>query len=128
MQASKVTTRMPTLRSRTTNAARRERIQRFNVFQAASDRARGDARHTRHRGDAAISRGLGFRRSEKPPLPFVEMRQHRRIALLERIFIDHPQGLRRERGRGLRIAQELAGVGGCPGPSLLAWNATRLFS
>ena len=81
--------------SRTTNAARRERIQRFNVFQAASDRARGDARHTRHRGDAAISRGLGFRRSEKPPLPFVEMRQHRRVALLERILIDHPQELRR---------------------------------
>ena len=81
--------------SRTTNAASRERIQRFNVFQAASDRARGDARHTRHRGDAVISRGLGFRRSEKPPLPFVEMRQHRRVALLERIFIDHPQELRR---------------------------------
>jgi hypothetical protein len=81
--------------SRTTNAARRERIQRFNVFQAASDRARGDARHKRHRGDAAISRGLCFRRSEKPPLPFVEMRQHRRVALLERIFIDHPQELRR---------------------------------
>ena len=72
--------------SRTTNAAKRQQIRRFNVFQAASDRARGDARHTRHRGDAAISRSLGFRGSEKPPLPFVEMRQHRRVALLEKIF------------------------------------------
>ena len=36
--------------SRTTNAARRQQIRRFNVFQAASDRARGDTRHTRYRG------------------------------------------------------------------------------
>src|ERR1019366_8192232 len=50
--------------------------------------------HTRYRGDAAIPRGLGFRGGEKPPLPFVEMRQDRRFALLERIFIDHLQRLR----------------------------------
>ena len=63
----------------------------FGRVRSCSQRSR----HTRHRGDAAVSRGLGFRRSEKPPLPFVEMRQHRRVALLEKIFIDHPQELRR---------------------------------
>ena len=89
--------------SRTTNAARRQRIRRFNVLQAASDRARGDAPHTRYRGYAAIPRGLGFRGSEKPPLPFIEMRQDRRVALLERIFIDHPQNYDTPRRYGIPL-------------------------
>jgi hypothetical protein len=37
-----------------------------------------------------MPRRPGFRRSEKPPLPFIQLRQYRGIALLklsERIFI-----------------------------------------
>jgi hypothetical protein len=63
--------------------------------------ARGDARHTRHRGDAAIPRGLGFRGGEKPPLPFIEMRHDCRVAHLERIFIDHSQNYDAPRRNGI---------------------------
>src|SRR3954464_10521511 len=48
-----------------------------------------------------MPRGLGFRGSEKAPLSFVEMRQDRRVALLERIFIDHPQNYDAPRRQGI---------------------------
>jgi hypothetical protein len=80
--------------------------EHFGALQCLSGRvrsSRGDARHTRYRGYAAIPRGLGFRGSEKPPLPFIEMRQDRRVALLERIFIDHPQNYDAPRRHGIPL-------------------------
>ena len=54
------------------------------LLQAASDRARGDARHTRNRGDAAISRGLELPPQRKAAAArSSSMRQHRRVALLD---------------------------------------------
>ena len=46
----------------------------------------------------------GFRRSEKPSLPFIQLRQYRCIALpelLEKIFINHPQNYDAPRPRGI---------------------------
>src|SRR5208283_5643987 len=46
------------------------------------------------RGYAPTPRRSSFRRSEKPSLPFIQLRQYRCIAraeFLERIFINHPQ-------------------------------------
>src|SRR5208283_4798033 len=46
------------------------------------------------RGYAAMPRRPSFRRGKKPSLPFIQLRQYRRIALpqlLERIFVDHPK-------------------------------------
>jgi hypothetical protein len=57
-------------------------------------RVRGDAGDTRDRRYAAIAGRLGFRSGKTAPLPFVEMGQYRRIALLERIFIDYLATLR----------------------------------
>ena len=81
--------------SRTANAPPRQRLRRLEIFQAAPDRARGDARNTRHCRYTVMARSPGFRSGEQTPLTFIKMRQHRRLALLERIFIDHPATLRR---------------------------------
>src|SRR5208283_580150 len=70
------------------------RRRRVEFLQAASDRARGDARDAGDRGYAPTPRSPGFRRGEKPSLSFIQLRQYRCIALLElleRIFINHPQ-------------------------------------
>ncbi len=51
-----------------------------------------------------MARGPGFHRSENPPLPFIQLRQYRRIALLElleRTFIDHPQNYDARRRQGI---------------------------
>ena len=69
--------------SRTANATELQRRRRVEFLQAASDRARGDPRDPGNRGDAAMPRRPGFRRSEKPSLPFIQLRQYRCIALLE---------------------------------------------
>jgi hypothetical protein len=42
-----------------------------------------------------MARSLGFRSGEQTPPTFVEMRQHRRLAFPERIFVDHSAKLRR---------------------------------
>ena len=47
--------------------------------------------NTRHRRNPTMAGGFGFRGGEQTPLTFIEMRQHRRLALLERIFVNHPQ-------------------------------------
>ena len=86
--------RFPTA-SRTANTPQRQRLRCLKIFQSTPDRARGDARNTRHRRYTAMAGGPGFRGGEQTPLTFIEMRQHRRIALLERIFVDHPATLRR---------------------------------
>src|SRR5208337_1857027 len=70
------------------------RRRRVEFLQAASDRTRGDARDAGDRGYAPTPRRSSFRRSEKPSLPFIQLRQYRCIAraeFLERIFINHPQ-------------------------------------
>src|SRR6202142_1001654 len=90
--------------SRTANATELQRRRRVQFLQAASDRARGDARDAGNRGYAAMPRRPGFRRSEKPPLPFIQLRQYRCIALLElskRIFINHPQNYDAPPPRGI---------------------------
>src|SRR5208283_2690382 len=90
--------------SRTANATELQRRQRIEFLQAASDRARGDARDPGNRGYAAMPCRPGFRRSEKPSLPFIQLRQYRCIALLElleRIFINHPQNYDAPRPRGI---------------------------
>ena len=68
--------------ARAANATGRLR-RRVEFLQAAPDRARGDPRDAGNRGYAAMPRRPRFRRSEKPPLPFIKLRQYRRIALLE---------------------------------------------
>ena len=90
--------------ARTANAAALHRRRRVELLQAASDRARGDARDARNRGYAATPRRPGFRRREKPSLSFIQLRQYRCIALpelLERIFINHPQNYDAPRPRGI---------------------------
>jgi hypothetical protein len=81
--------------SRTANAPLRQRLRRVEIFQSAPNGARGDARKTRHRRNPTMTGRLGLRGGEQTPLTFIEMRQHRRLALLERIFVDHPATLRR---------------------------------
>ena len=51
--------------------------------------------NTRHRRNPTMAGGFGFRSGEQTPLTFIEMRQHRRLALRERIFVNHPVTLRR---------------------------------
>ena len=78
--------------------------RRVEFLQAAPDRARGDPRDAGNRGYAAMPRRPRFRRSEKPPLPFIKLRQYRRIALLElleKIFINHPQNYDTPRPQGI---------------------------
>ena len=51
-----------------------------------------------------MPRRPGFRRSKKPSLPFIQLRQYRCIALpqlLERIFINHPQNYDAPRPPGI---------------------------
>ena len=67
--------------SRTANTTELQRRRRVEFLQAASDRARGDPRDAGNRGDAPMPRRPGFRRSEKPSLPFIQLRQYRCIAL-----------------------------------------------
>jgi hypothetical protein len=58
-----------------------------------------------------MPRSPGFRRSEKPSLPFIQLRQYRRIALPElpkRIFIDHPQSYDASQSQGI-LAPLLSG-------------------
>ena len=90
--------------SRTANATEPQRPRRVEFLQAASDRARGDARDAGNRSYAAMPRRPGFRRSKKPSLPFIQLRQYRCIALpqlLERIFINHPQNYDAPRPPGI---------------------------
>src|ERR1700751_1269066 len=97
--------------SRTANATELQRRRRIEFLQAASDRARGDARDPGNRGYAAMPCRPGFRRSEKPSLPFIQLRQYRCIALpelLERIFINHPQTYDAPRPRGIPATSLLA--------------------
>src|SRR5271165_5575161 len=80
--------------ARPANPIGRWRRRRIQLLQTASDRAGGDARNPRNRGYAAMPRRPSFRRGKKPSLPFIQLRQYRRIALpqlLERIFVDHPK-------------------------------------
>ncbi len=57
--------------SQTTNAAGLQQWRRVELLKAASDRAGGDARDPANGGYAAMPRRPGFRRGEKPSLPFV---------------------------------------------------------
>ena len=61
-----------------------------------------------------MPRRPGFRRGEKPSLPFIQLRQYRCIALLEpleRIFVNHP-----------RNYDDAPRPQGIPAPSLSAKN------
>jgi hypothetical protein len=62
--------------SRTANTPQRQRLRRLQIFQSTPDRARGDARNTRHRRYTAMARSPGFRSGEQTPLTFIKMRQH----------------------------------------------------
>jgi hypothetical protein len=54
-----------------------------------------------------MARSPGFRSGEQTPLTFVEMRQHRRLALPQRIFVNHPVTLRRRATAGNPISVPL---------------------
>jgi len=93
--------------SRTANAAGLPRRRRVEFLQAASDRARGDARDAGNRGYAAMPRRPGFRRNQKPSSPFIPLMQYRCIALLallETIFINPPQNYDAPRPQGIPAA------------------------
>ncbi len=62
--------------SRTANVAELQRRPRVGSLQAASDRTHGDVRNAGNRGDSPMPRRPGFRRSEKPSLPFIPLRQY----------------------------------------------------
>jgi hypothetical protein len=62
----------------TAGPGRLRRRRRAKLLQATSDRARRDPVIR----DAVITGRLGVRRREKPPLPFIETRRHRRAAAL----------------------------------------------
>jgi hypothetical protein len=51
--------------SRTANAPLRQRLRRFEIFQSAPDRTRGDARNARDRRNPAMAGGLGLRGGEQ---------------------------------------------------------------
>jgi hypothetical protein len=54
-----------------------------------------------------MARSPGFRGGEQTPLTFIEMRQHRHVALRERIFVDHPATPRRHAITGNPISVPL---------------------
>jgi hypothetical protein len=114
--------------SRTANAPLRRRLRRLEIFQAAPDRTRGDARNARHRSNPAMAGGFGFRGGKQTPLTFVEMRQHRRLALPERIFINHPATLRRRgvAGNPISVPVKIRFSYFPTGPKLPTTDARRL--
>jgi hypothetical protein len=67
--------------SRTANATELHRRRRVEFLQAASDRARGDPRDAGNRTYPAMPRRPGYRRSEKPSLPFIQLRPVEAISL-----------------------------------------------